>query len=194
MHHVEAKVGGWYDTSLTDAGRMQAVRIAKSLRGRIESSDPAITSSDLLRAKETADVIAGEFKSAVILDSDFREISYGIAEGKPQQWLDERISPAPEDNRLDHLNIEGGESKREFISRIYRAIDKILADDNANQVIVTHGFALTFVVSRWIGLPIDAAGLVNFQSTPGSITHLEEDDLWRNRGVRVLSDASHLEI
>jgi probable phosphoglycerate mutase len=192
IHHTESKVGGWYDTGLTEIGRKQAQEVAQRLVEWIEINNPAIASSDLLRAKETADFVADAFGRKSRVSTDLREMSYGVAEGKPQEWLDQRIVPAPDNNRLDHLSIEGGETKREFITRLYRAVDGVIADDNPNQIIVTHGFALTFVVARWIGMPAESAGLVNFRASSGGITHLQEDDFWGNRTVRLLNDTSHL--
>jgi probable phosphoglycerate mutase len=192
IHHIKGRVGGWFDTGLTENGKKQAASVAKRLDEWIVTEKPSITSSDLLRAKETAEIVAATFGREYLLNPDFREMSYGVAEGKPQEWLDERIVPAPDDDRLDHLSIEGGESKRDFIARIYRAVDGVIADDNPNQIIVTHGFALTFVVARWVGLPAESAGLINFRSSSGGITHLQQDDFWRNRGVRILNDTSHL--
>ncbi len=192
IHHAEVKVGGWYDTGLTEIGRKQAQKVAQRLVAWVAPSNPSITSSDLLRATETAHFVTEAFGCELNVNPDLREMSYGQAEGKPQEWLDQRIVPAPDDNRLDHLSIEGGESKRDFITRIYRAVDEAIADDNLNQIIVTHGYALTFVVAAWISMPAESAGFVNFRASPGGITHLQQDDFWRNRTVRVLNDTSHL--
>jgi len=191
IHHVEKKVGGWYDTGLTENGKHRAQRVATRLQEGFKVSKPTITSSDLLRAKETADVLASTLGSRVELDSRLREMSYGIAEGRSNRWLQERITIAPDDNRLHHRHIDGGETKAEFLARIYEAMDEIIAHENPNQIIVTHGFALTFVIARWIGMPAEAAGLVNFQGRSGGITHLQQDDYWRNRGVKLLNDLSH---
>ncbi len=192
IHHIEGKVGGWYDSGLTQLGIAQARRTAERLQILIKGDSPKITSSDLLRAKETAEIIGAAFGSEIQTNPSLREMSYGAAEGLPQAWLDERISPAPDDNRLDHLSIEQGETKRDFISRIYRALDEIVCGDAPTHVIVTHGFALTFVVARWIKMPEESAGFVNFRASPGGITHLQQDDFWRNRGVQFLNDTSHL--
>ncbi|MCY0939906.1 hypothetical protein [Streptomyces antarcticus] len=58
---------------------------------------------------------------------------------------------------------------------------------------MTHGFALTFVVAAWIGMPIDSLGHVNFRVASGSITHLREDDFFHNRQLVRLGDTRHLE-
>ena len=59
------------------------------------------------------------------------------------------------------------------------------------QIIVTHGFALTFVVAAWVKMPIDAVGYINFRIRSGSITHLREDAYWQNRAVIALGDTAH---
>ena len=127
---------------------------------------------------------------------DLREISYGEAEGRPQSWLDERfIFPPAEGNqrRLDHQHgIPGAETRRAAAARIYRAMDHILSSPAEYQVIVTHGFALTFVVAAWIGMPLDAAGLIGLPVTSGSITTLSQEPPFYNRGVVRLNDISHL--
>lgn len=192
VHHVEGKVGGWYDTGLTNHGREQANRTAERLRGMIETKAPLITSSDLLRAKETAECISDTFHCETQTTPGLREISYGEAEGKSQSWLDDRISPAPDHNRLDHVIVDQGETKRQFILRIYRALDEIASVGASTHIILTHGFALTFVVSWWIQMPVESAGFVNFGASSGGITHLQEDRFWRNRTVKFLNDTSHL--
>ena len=192
VHHIKGVVGGWYDTGLTDRGRAQASAVADRLVDLLGSETPSVSSSDLLRARETAEVIAGRFSCTVNLTSDLRELSYGSAEGKPQRWLDTRFEPAPDQNRLDHRNISDAETKREFLTRVFRAVDEIVCTAQPNHVIITHGFAMTFVVARWIGMPLESAGFVNFRSNSGGITHLQEDDLFRNRAVRFLNSTSHL--
>ena len=123
-----------------------------------------------------------------------REKSYGVAEGRPQAWLDARfVPPPPAGDRMDHHEgIEGAETKRAFATRVYAALDEVLASPCAHQVVITHGFALTFVVAAWIGMPLDAAGHVNFRSTSGGITVLEEDEFFANRSVVRLDATDHL--
>jgi probable phosphoglycerate mutase len=126
--------------------------------------------------------------------ADLREISYGDAEGRPQARLDARfIYPPKRGNRLDHpYGIPGAETRREFASRIYRAMESVESTPTEHQVIVTHGFALTFVVAAWIGMPLEAAGSVAVRATSGGITYLQEDDLFGNRAIVRVNDTTHL--
>lgn len=194
LHHLQNVVGGWHDTSLTERGRRQARAVAERIAQLVDGRPAEIYASDLKRAYETAEFVAERLGLPVTADPDLRENSYGVAGGKPQAWLDERIQfPARDGDRLDSsFGIEGAETKRQFVSRIYRGVDRVIATPSPVAVIVTHGYALTFVVARWIGLPIDNAGHVNFRAGSGGITHLREEDLLQNRGVQFLNDLSHM--
>src|SRR5262249_55350781 len=139
--------------------------------------------SDLRRTVQTAESIAAVFDTEPILDCRIREKSYGLAEGRPQAWLDERFIPPPvAGDRMGHdEGVPGAETKSTFARRIYAAVDDILRREAEHQVIVTHGFALTFVVAAFTRLPVEALGYLNLRSQPGGITTLREDDLFHNR-------------
>ena len=158
----------------------------------IGEADVALYTSDLARTVETAAPIAARLGVTATSLPDLREMSQGTAEGRPRAWLDERFVPAPETNRLDHVSVDGSETKRTLATRVFAAVDRITADPCATKVVVTHGYAMTFVIAAWIRMPIDAVGHVNFGASPGGITLLEEDDVHRNRAVRYLNDTSHL--
>lgn len=192
-HHIQKKVGGWYDSELTEQGRNEARVTAQRLFSLTGGATVEIFSSDLLRASQTANIIAERFRYPLELTHDLREMSYGSAEGRPQEWLDARQKPAPDDNRLDHRGgISDSETRREVAERVYRCVETITQRTCETQILVTHGFALTFVVAAWIKMPIETVGYVSFPARPGSITHLRQDDYWRNRAVLSLADATHL--
>ncbi|OJF90331.1 phosphoglycerate kinase [Pararhizobium antarcticum] len=193
IHHVEDKVGGWYDTDLTTRGMQDAEATAERLVALVGRGEVEIYSSDLRRAAQTAAIIAGRFGLDVVETADLREISYGVAGGQPQEWLDARYRPAPDDNRLDHdCGIEGAESRRDVAVRVFPCVGAIVDRPCATQIIVTHGFTLSLVIAAWMKIPIDATGFVSFPAKSGSITHLRQDDLFRNRAVIRLADAAHL--
>jgi probable phosphoglycerate mutase len=82
----DRRVQGSTDIPLNDTGRAQARDAAAGLREQIAASAsttaPVIVSSDLSRAKETAEIIAAELGlSAPAVYPELRERAYGEAEG-----------------------------------------------------------------------------------------------------------------
>jgi probable phosphoglycerate mutase len=194
-HHVSDLVGGWYDSGLTARGLRDAELAAARIR-ELVPADAAVElySSDLTRTAQTARAIARRLDVEPTLVPDLREKSYGAAEGRDQAWLDERFVPPPPtgDRMHHHEGVAGAETRHEFGSRVYAAMDRILSSPCPHQVVVTHGFALTFVVAAWIHLPLESAGYVNLRATSGGITVLEQDDFFHNRSVVRLDDTTHL--
>lgn len=194
-HHAEHRVGGWFDSCLTDAGVGAAVRLSEALREQIPDGAPVkVFSSDLRRAVQTCTPIADAFAVRPTLLRGLREISYGEAEGRPQAWLDQRFTPPPRTgDRLNHdCGVAGAETRRAFGERVYSAVEHVLGEAGERTVLVTHGFALTFVVACWIGMPLDSAGHINVRSSSGGITELVEDDHFHNRQIARANDVSHL--
>lgn len=97
----EGRWQGHTDIALNDAGRAQARALGELLRGRDIAS---IHSSDLLRAKETAQAVAAVLGVAdVVVDRALRERSFGIFEGltrrecelrHPEHWAGYRADPS----------------------------------------------------------------------------------------------------
>ena len=192
-HHVEGLVGGWYDSDLTELGQRQAQAVASRIAELVGEAPVEIYSSDLRRAAQTAAPIAQALQAKVTHWSDLRERSYGVAGGRTDAWLEERFVPAPEDGRLDHRDgLDEAETKREFATRIYRAMDQIAQSRGSTQVVVTHCYAVTFAIAAWIRMPLEAVGWVNFRSSAAGVSRLSEDDRWRNRNVLSLNDVGHL--
>ena len=147
----EKRVGGWYDTSLSDRGFEQAEKTGRYLKSVLDKKEIQLFSSDLKRAAKTAEIIGKHLHSPVILDSRLREMSYGDAEGKPQSWFQDQIQPQPIDsNRLDHRVYSGSESRFEVAERVSSSLNDILEQKVLNTVIVSHGFASTFLIMAWM--------------------------------------------
>ncbi|WP_130800201.1 histidine phosphatase family protein [Streptomyces otsuchiensis] len=193
-HHIDGLVGGWFDSELTADGLSAAAGLARALRARIpERADVDVISSDLARTRRTAEEIAELFGTKPVWDPRLREKSYGEAEGRPQEWLDQRfVAPPATGNRMDHHEgVKGAETKTVFAERVYAAVEDLVRRPAEYQIVVTHGFALTFVVAAWARLPIDSLGYLNLRAPSGSITHLREDDFFHNRQVVALGDTGH---
>ncbi|MGW7412051.1 histidine phosphatase family protein [Streptomyces sp. NPDC054863] len=195
-HHVEGLVGGWYDSRLTPAGVRAAASIARALRDQIpDGAGVELYASDLRRTLRTAEEVAELFGVQPVVDRRLREKSYGVAGGKPQEWLDRRFLPPPAvGERMDHdEGVEGAETKAAWAQRIYAAMDDILGSPCEHQIVVTHGGSLTFVVAAWIKMPIESAGCASFRAPSGSITTLHQDDFFHNRQVVSLGCTRHLD-
>ena len=188
-HHQDRLVGGWYDSHLTDQGRAQAERIAGYLRAAIPGDAATqLVSSDLTRTAQTAAVIDASLEVGIEFDADLREKSYGVAEGRPQAWLDERfIFPPAHGERLDHdEGIEGAETKGAWIERAHAAVARIERTDAEHRVIVTHGGTANCVITAWMRIPAAACAYAAFKMPSGSVTVLEEDDRFHNRTLVTL--------
>jgi probable phosphoglycerate mutase len=193
-HHVQDRVGGWFDSKLTGLGVEQARRIAISLAASVEPG-AALYSSDLRRTAQTATVIGDRLQLEPMWLTELREKSYGVGEGKPDAWFRERFVPPPlVGERMDHdEGLEGAETKLQWARRVYAGMETILSGTARQKIIVTHGGSATLVIARWIGMPLDALSFASFRVDSGSITRLIEDDYFHNRAVALLNDTTHLD-
>lgn len=193
-HHVENLVGGWYDSALTPRGLRGARRVATAVADRIPDGQSAVLfCSDLLRTRQTAEPIAERLGVEIVIDADLREQSYGAAEGT-SPGSTPFVPPPMHGDRMRHRDgIGGSESRLEWASRAYAALQRILTSGAQDVVVVTHGGTATYLIAAWIGLPLEEAGFVKFKVSPGSITHLREDDFFHDRHVMALNEVSHLD-
>ncbi|MBD8479718.1 histidine phosphatase family protein [Microbacterium sp. CFBP 8794] len=192
-HHVEGRVGGWFDSELTGRGVEQAQRIAAALAKRVQPG-AALYSSDLRRTAQTAAAIGAQLELEPVWLTELREKTYGAGEGKHDAWFRERFVPPPPDGeRMDHdEGLEGAETKLQWARRVYAGVEKILSDSPRQKIIVTHGGSATLVIARWIEMPLDALTHASFKVDSGSITRLVEDDYFHNHTVAHLNDTTHL--
>ena len=124
--NAEGRLQGHTDRPLNDYGRTQAKELADRLAG--EGAD-AIDTSDLIRAKATAEIIGERLGLTVVVDPDLREKDWGSWEGLTG---DERV----------HVEFEG-ESTEDHRDRVMGALRRIVARRPAQRVVVvTHGGSL----------------------------------------------------
>ena len=157
LWNAEKRIQGHTDIALAPRGLVQAEAAARCL-----SSQPvhALYSSDLLRARQTANCIAGALGLPLTLLPAFRERRYGLFEGLT--YAEARVlHPADyqafERRDPDFALPEGGESLRQLYQRVSQQLQH-LAEAHPGQkvVLVTHGGVLD-VVNRFVrGTPLDA--------------------------------------
>lgn len=191
-HHVESRVGGWFDSALTARGHEHAHRIADAISERV-GAECVLYASDLRRTAQTANAIASRIRNQPHYLAELREKSYGAGEGRTDAWFRERFVPPPQyGERLDHdEGLPGAETKAQWVHRVYAGMDTVMSNP-AKQQIVTHGGTASMVVAYWIRMPVSSLTHVSFRVAAGSITHLREDDYFHNRTVESLNEIGHI--
>ena len=148
------RIQGHTDSRLTADGMTQAEAIGKHLAS--ERFDHLLA-SDLGRAHHTAALIAPHVNLPIVTHQGLRERGFGIAEGKTYAEI-ERDHPEmfsrSRDTDPDYA-AQGGESRRQFHTRITEALAALAAEHVGRHVLlVTHGGVLA-AIFRWLnGLPI----------------------------------------
>ncbi len=164
----ERRMQGHIDIPLNQAGQRQARALGAALAA--ERPD-AIWSSDLQRARDTAQAVADGHGMTVHLDASLRERCYGAFEGMTYQEIGERYPQAMGQwkARSPHARFPGGErdaeTLHEFHQRCVAAVTGIARRQQGRKlVLVTHGGVLDSMYREATGMAIDAErhfGIVN---------------------------------
>jgi alpha-ribazole phosphatase len=157
VRHATAQGNGRFqgqrDVSLTPAGRRELNRLwEKCSRYPVR----AVYSSDLRRARQTAEAVARKLGLNVEMQPELREMHFGQWEGLAWKQIARRFPKlaALWIERFPRQPIPGGESLRDFQKRIGAAIRKIVADNRGRcALVVTHAGVIRFTLARALGLP-----------------------------------------
>jgi len=196
---------GQLGSGLNEHGRRQARLLAARL-ALAPARPKTLVSSDLERARDTADILGAALGLSPSLDPGLREVFLGAWQGLshaeiaarfPDEWAAWR---AGRDIRRG-----GGETYAELAERVYRSISSI-ADAHAGHhggpsegppnppgrtiLVVSHGAALKGFVARVLGLTTEGLRAFRVQANTG-VTVVERDEarVWR---LEVWKDEAHL--
>src|SRR6478735_1378733 len=135
--NAEGRLQGHTDRPLSDYGRRQAQELA----GELEDEElKAIYSSDLVRARGTAEIVGERLGLPVVLDVDLREKDWGAWEGLS----------AVERDRVEFV----GESTEAHQERMLRALRRISErhPGDGRVLVVTHGGSMRRVQVAAMGM------------------------------------------
>ncbi len=133
--------GQTHHPRLTDQGRAQARAAAEALW---EAGAVAIASSDLVRASDTARIIATHLALPIWYTTLLRERCWGVYEGRPVDEGQRADSVTAAEQALPH-----GESREDVAARLRRLMP-FLAASRGPLVIVTHGDVIQEAVGLWV--------------------------------------------
>lgn len=185
--NLDQRVQGHHDVPLTERGVEQAQRLASWLSGE---SIAAIYSSDLQRARTTADVLAGD-RVPVTDDPRFREGRFGVFEGLTTPEIQARY---PEEFRLwresavEHRP-PGGETLEDLLERcVAGARDALARHGGETIMIVAHGGPVRVLVCGLLGLEMRHYPQIRVENT--SVTRI----YYTARGpiLAALNEVGHL--
>jgi probable phosphoglycerate mutase len=188
--NVARRLQGHTDIDLNDQGKKQAQQMAHALKA-IGLKFDALYTSDLMRAAKTAHAIEHLFGVNAIADAALRERHLGTLQGltiddaqqlKPELW---KIHIQRD---LEH-DLVGGESIKQFASRIHDALEKIRRlHEGQTILLVSHGGALDMMYRLASNQPLEAEKAVSVPNA--SLNWINHDGVsWK---VERWAETSHL--
>lgn len=179
-------IGGWSNVKLTELGIKQAQAVANRLEEELEETYK-IFSSDLNRAKQTAEIISRKLNKTPTYAIELRELNPGIVSGmdikEAEKYLIKVTSPT-----LDWRPYPESESWREFYDRVTSFMDKLMETEE-RVLIVSHGGTIQNIIRWWIGTPLTDYFKVGFGTANASVTVLDTTE--HQRRIERLNDTSH---
>ncbi len=180
------------DVELSPEGRLQA----EHLRERVKNYEiDALYSSNLIRAMETAEILNQTLKLPHEIREDIREISFGLMEGKSEEYINEHFHDfkAEQKKLLEDLPYPGGENGSTVYERAMPELQKIVKSGKKNIVVVTHGGVIRSLLATLVGRNEASRFLFAVYLENTGITQLvynsEEDRYYLER----FNDYAHLE-
>ena len=151
---------GHTDLGLSPLGKQQAEKVADYLAAWPIDK---IYSSDLIRAEDTVRPLAERKKLEIIPVQDLREIYAGEWEKRSYDELSELYPEAYAifRNDIGRAVPTGGESVLWLSRRVYRAFDRIVAENDGKTVVIaTHATPIRLLSCRFLGRDPAFAGTV----------------------------------
>ncbi len=187
--NVDARIQGHLDIPLNDTGLRQAQQLARAMA---DEPVAAIYTSDLQRARATAQAVADATSAPLTPERDLRERSFGALEGRTFAEVEIDL---PElalrwRKRDPHFAPEGGESLTLLRERIAHTVHRLAARHPGEQVVlVAHGGVLDMLYRLATGQEIQAPR--TWQLANAAINRL----LWTPQGLSLVgwADTQHLD-
>ncbi len=168
---------------LSATGRQQVERLAERLCGMPPTR---IVSSDILRTRESAEVLSKRLGMSFETHAGLREVDVGRAKGLSYREAADRwpevFDPAGEDP------FPGGESFAEVADRATAYLRASVLDDPGRVLVVTHGGVVRGVAARLLGLSLRS--VAGFLIDNASLSIFRIDDGVAN--LVTWNDTAHL--
>ena len=192
----QGRIQGWLDSPLTPGGLAQAQALAARLA---QASPDAFYSSDLGRARQTAEIITKDITLSVAYEKRLRECNLGIFQGLTWLEIGREFAKELEAYKKDYPGfvIPEGESTRQRYERAVAIFGEIAQRHPGETVaVVTHGGILDSLFRHTLDIPLAAprrwklwnAGLNTFTFQDGRWTLVTWGDIRHLEGLPARDD------
>lgn len=189
IHHTNGMVGSWTDWDLSELGIQQADNIGRNLLKQIKDKNYIIYSSDLLRAKHTAEIVGKHLGITPILATELRERNLGKCVGKSVQWLKNNMEC--EEKSIDDKMFSDSESRRDEWNRLVPFFNEIMNSEHENIIIVSHGDLLSIFNAMWLNIDIEMLNKIDLFGLAGGVSFMHET-IDGKRIIKRMSDMSYI--
>lgn len=189
IHHTNGMVGSWTDWELSELGVEQAKRIGEKLKNELDGRTFVMYSSDLKRAKQTAENIGDFLGINPILKTELRERNLGKCCGKSVQWLKENLEQ--QEKTIDDRLFSDAESRRDEWNRLKPFFDEIMTNDEENIIIVSHGDLLSVFNAMFMNYGVESLNNSEMFGLSGGVSYMFQNNDGK-RFIKKVSDMSYI--
>ena len=188
--NAQSRWQGQSDYALTDKGRRQASAVAERWKSEGVKFDLVIA-SPLVRAKETAEIIASALDAKIEIDPILLERNIGEMEGLTADEVRKRPQP-PYVTPYDSIGGEG-EGDWALFLRAGQALHDLVRRSPGSYLIVSHGGLLNQLMNAIIGIAphVDPSGVrFRFENTAfARVIYFPYQHRW---AIDTVNDRAHL--
>ena len=189
IHHTNGMVGSWTDWDLSELGIQQAKRIGEKLKVELAGKEFVMYSSDLKRAKQTAEHVGEYLDISPILRTELRERNLGRCCGKSVKWLRENLEK--QEKTIDDRLFSDAESRRDEWNRLKNFFEEVMGNEEENIIIVSHGDLLSVFNAMFLGLDVEAMNQAEMFGLAGGVSFMFENNDGK-RFIKKISDMSYI--
>lgn len=189
IHHTNGMVGSWTDWDLSELGIQQAKRIGEKLKVELADRELVMYSSDLKRAKQTAENVGEYLGISPVLRTELRERNLGRCCGKSVKWLRENLEK--QERTVDDRLFSDAESRRDEWNRLKPFFEEVMGNEEENIIIISHGDLLSVFNAMFLGLDVESLNQAEMFGLAGGVSFMFENNDGK-RFIKKISDMSYI--
>ena len=174
--NLQGRCQGSTDRDLSEVGLRQAAQTSALLSGE---QFHAIYSSNLRRARQTAEVLSQPHNLPVMIEDGVRELDHGDLEGLTFNEIKNNYAEFLTRWRSEpgELRVPGGERLSDVASRAWQGLNEIIRRHRGAPavLVVSHNFPILGILCRITGTPLN--DYKTFHLDPCSVTRLKHDGM-----------------